>query len=482
MSIQFSTIAKLRNLLDKKEISINEIYAETKNLFKLHNQKLNSFVEFFDDLNLNELNNSFFKNNLSGIPFLPKDNICQKGRLTTAASEILKGFISPYDATLIERLNKDGAFSVGRANCDQFAMGSSGETSFYGPALNPWDMSRVPGGSSSGSAVAVAAGIVPFALGTETGGSVRQPACLCGIVGLKPTYGIISRFGLIAYASSLDQAGIFTRTVYDNASVFSSMAGNDKRDATSSIDWDYKDYTSNLKNASLKGKKIAVIKNAIEAKGMNPEVVKKLNDVINLFIKEGATVDYIELKTMEYSAAVYFVVSRAEAASNLSRFDGVKYGFRAENFSDLKSMYSETRKEGFGDNTKRRILIGNYVLSSGFSDKYYLKAKEVQKIMELEFCSKLEKYDAIFSPVSPDVAFKLNDLDELSIDLQDYFTAAANLTGLPALAIPCGFVNELPVGFQIYGKKFDEEMLFEIGHAYQMLTDWHTKTPKDFIN
>lgn len=473
--LQFKSIKEINSLLKSKQISPQEIITQTAQLCKKYNSLLNFAVEIFDDVLPATFDSLIL---LSSIPFIAKDNFCQKGKVASAGSKILQNMISPYTATVLSKLFKKNACNIGRANCDEFAMGSSGETSFYGPAKNPWDITKVPGGSSSGSAVAVAAGLVPFALGTETGGSVRQPAILCGIVGLKTTYGLHSRRGIIAYASSLDQVGIFSRTVEDTAMVLSATAGKDPYDNTTTQNIVSYDYTKNL-DAPIKGKKIGIIKNAFHAQGMNEEVKKNLKEAINVFEKLGVEFEEITIDTMEYSAALYFIISRAEAASNLSRFDGVKYGFRSEEYTGLSSMYANTRSQGFGYTVQRRIMLGNYVLSEGQADQYYNKAKEIQFLMKQEFSKALEKYDALFCPVTPETAFGLGEMinNPLAIDLQDYFTAAANLIGIPALAIPSGFINQIPIGFQLMANEFDEELLLQLGHTYQKHTDWHTKKP-----
>ena len=358
-------------------------------------------------------------------------------------------------------------------------MGSSGETSYYGATKNPWNFNKVPGGSSSGSAAAVAAGLVPFALGTETGGSVRQPAALCGLTGLKTTYGLHSRFGVIAYASSLDQVGIFTRNVLDMAIVLSTTAGNDPFDNTTTNKFTEYNYVKNI-DQLIKGKKIAIITNAFHAEGMSEKTKKNLENAIAIFKSLGVEITEISLNTMEYSAALYFIISRAEAASNLSRFDGVKYGFRTKNCNDLKSMYENTRAEGFGYTVKRRIIIGNYVLAAEHSDEYYNKAKNIQALMKKEFLDALNNVDALFCPVTPDTAFDLGGIikNPLAIDLQDYFTAAANLIGIPALALQSGLIDGMPMGFQLMSNYFNEEILLQLGNAYQKATSWHTLMPK----
>jgi aspartyl-tRNA(Asn)/glutamyl-tRNA(Gln) amidotransferase subunit A len=474
-ALLFKTIKEIKSLLDSKQITKKEIYLQTKKNIDQINPSLNAIIESFPEIENNVRSN----HTLHGIPFLSKDNILQKGMIASAGSKILANHIAPYSSTIINRLLSVGACNMGRTNCDEFAMGSSGETSFYGPTKNPWNLAKVPGGSSSGSAAAVASGLVPFALGTETGGSVRQPAALCGLTGLKTTYGLHSRYGVIAYASSLDQVGIFSRTAEDSAIVLSVTAGNDPYDNTTTDRFSQYDYTKNINN-SIKGKKIAIITNALNAVGVLEETKKNLYDAITIFKSLGVEIQEVSLSTMEYSAALYFIISRAEAASNLSRFDGVKYGFRSKDFTDLKSMYAHTRAEGFGYTVKRRIIIGNYVLTSEHSDEYYNKAKKIQIAMKADFMSALKDVDVLFCPITPQTAFDLGDIinNPLAIDLQDYFTAAANLVGIPALALPSGLINGMPMGFQLMGNYFDEETLLQLGHAYQQATSWHRLVPK----
>ncbi len=475
MSIQFCTISQIASLLKDKKISKREVIEETKKLAEVYNSSLNAIIEIYEDIKDQKINDSGI---LDAIPFFIKDNLLYKGKIASAGSKILSTMVAPYTGTVVQRLVDAGGFCMGRVNCDEFAMGSSGETSWYGPTKNPWDVSKVPGGSSSGSAAVVAAGIVPFALGSETGGSVRQPAVLCGLTGLKTTYGLHSRYGLIAYASSLDQIGIFTRTAEDAAIVLSKTAGTDPYDSTTTQSISSFDYTKNLAH-SIRGKKIGIIKNALYQSGMNPAVQKNLQDAIAVFQSLGAECGEIEIDTMQYSAALYFVISRAEAASNLSRFDGVRYGKRSEKYEDLLSMYGNTRSEGFGYTVKRRIILGNYVLTSEHADQYYKKAKEIQQAMKEEFNKAFSQYDMLFSPVTPEPAFGLGEMinNPLAIDLQDYFTAAANLVGIPALALQSGFIDELPIGFQLMANEFQEELLLQAGYQYQQVTDWHTKCP-----
>lgn len=477
--LSFATIKTLREKLDKKEISASELIKFSIERFKMHDEKIGSAIEIFEESSIKpEVNQGI----LYGIPGLIKDNICQQDRITSCGSKILSNYKAPYDATANMRLKKAGAVSIGRANCDEFAMGASTETSAYKLTKNPWSLDRVPGGSSGGSAAAVAAGFVPWALGSETGGSVRQPAALCGIVGFKPTYGLISRYGLVAYGSSIDQIGICARTVYDTALVCSAIAGHDAHDS-SSLKTEPKDYTKNLTGNIKEGLTIGVVDNAINAEGIDPEVKKALSEAISQLEKLGAKIKYLKLPMMDLGAAVYIMLSRAEAASNLARFDGVKYGYRSADSQTLSQMYSNSRNEGFGYEVKRRILIGNYVLSVGHAEDYYVSAKVVQSMMRQEFLEAFKDVDLLFAPVSPAPAFKFNafEQDRLQMDLQDYFTAPANLSGIPALSVPCGFTSDsLPIGFQLMGPDLSEELIFQTAHAYEQITPWHTMHPKNF--
>lgn len=476
--LSFASIKQLREKLRTKELTTKELLDHTIERFKAFDDEIGSGLEVFSKDSLEQLGEN--DSPLYGIPGLIKDNICQKGRITSCASKILEGFVATYDATVTDRLHKAGAISVGRANCDEFAMGSSTETSAYKKTKNPWDLERVPGGSSGGSAAAVAAGLVPWALGSETGGSVRQPAAFCGIVGLKPTYGIIPRYGLVAYASSLDTIGVFTRTVYDNALVFSQLVGPDKKDATALQSVNKMDFTKGLSGSIHPGLKIGVVDNMINAEGMDPEVKLRLDEAIAEFEKMGAKIVRISLPTIDHGAAVYFMISRAEAASNLARFDGVRYGHRSNAAESLAEMYDDTRLEGFGHEVKRRILIGNYVLSAGHADAYYNSALKVQKMMRKEFLDAFKNVDVLFAPVSPSIAFKFGAFDDnkLQMDLQDYFTAPVNLTGLPAISVPCGFVQKMPVGFQLIGPDLSEDLLFKTAHAYERAHEWYKQHPQ----
>lgn len=471
-SVIGATIAQIRALLAQKKISPEEVRAEQLSHIAAHEPRIGALLEVFADAKIPE------KGPLAGIPGVVKDVICQKDKITSCASRMLENYRAPYDATVISRLAAVGGYSLGRANCDEFAMGSSTETSAFKKTANPWDLSRVPGGSSGGSAAAVAAGYVPWALGSETGGSVRQPAAWCGVVGLKPTYGRISRYGLIAYGSSLDQVSIFGRSVADVAEILEYTAGLDPVDSTSA-NVAVPAYESLLIKSSLKGVRIGVITNAFSVAGFDPAVKKLLEDAYAQLASLGAELIDITLPTMDDGAAVYFMISRAEAASNLARFDGVRYGLRVSK-ETLGEQYSATRGAGFGPEVRRRILIGNYVLSAGHADQYYVSARKVRAAMKAEFMAALEKVDCLFAPISPIPAFQFGafDKDRLAMDLQDYFTAPVNLVGLPAVAVPCGFVNDqLPMGFQLIGKMFGEEQILAYAHAYEQATAWHTRRP-----
>lgn len=482
MSINpFITIQELEQKLANKEISREEILDFYLRRFEAFDGEIGSALEIFDKESI--LNQTSQQDGgLFGIPGLIKDNICQQDRTTSCASKMLENFISTYDATVITRLKKAGALPIGRANMDEFAMGSSTETSAFQKTYNPWDKSCVAGGSSGGSAAAVAAGLVPWALGTETGGSVRQPAALCGIVGLKPTYGLVSRYGLVAYGSSVDQIGIMTRSVYDNARVLSVIAGKDNNDA-SMQQVDIKDYTQKLTGTLPKNLRIGVIDNALHAEGVEPEIVSAIETALKVLEQSGASIKHMQLPTLDYAAATYFILSRAEAASNLARFDGVRYGLRDKTAKTLTKMYCDSRHDGFGEEVRSRILVGNYVLSSGHTGQFYNNAQKVQRLIRRDFQQAFADVDVLVMPVHPAPAFKIGAFanDKLRMDLQDYFTCAMNLAGIPALALPCGMSSgNMPIGFQIIGPHLSEELLYQIGHAYQQKTDWHTKTPPGY--
>lgn len=413
---------------------------------------------------------------LLGVPILHKDLFCTQGLRTSCGSRMLDNFIAPYDATVVARLAKAGMVSLGKTNMDEFAMGSSNENSFYGPVHNPWDLQRVPGGSSGGSAAAVAAQLVPAATGTDTGGSIRQPAALCGITGLKPTYGRVSRYGMIAFASSLDQAGVMARSAQDCAMVLQAMAGFDSKDSTS-IDHPVADYTAQFE-ASLAGLSIG-LPSAYFGEGVDPGVAAAVQQAIEQLRGLGVEFKPVELPNAHLSVPAYYVVAPAECSSNLSRFDGVRYGYRCENPVDIEDLYTRSRAEGFGAEVKRRILVGTFALSEGYADAYYLKAQQVRQLIAHDFKQAFEEVDLLLGPTSPTTAFKLGERmdDPLAMYLSDIFTIAANLVGLPGISVPCGFADGLPVGLQLLGPHFSESRVLRAAHAYQQVTDWHQQAP-----
>jgi aspartyl-tRNA(Asn)/glutamyl-tRNA(Gln) amidotransferase subunit A len=416
---------------------------------------------------------------LTGIPFAHKDIFCTSGVKTSCGSMMLDNFIAPYDATVTQKLHEAGAVMIGKTNMDEFAMGSSNETSFYGPVKNPWDETRVPGGSSGGSAAAVAARLVPASTGTDTGGSIRQPAALCGITGLKPTYGRVSRYGMIAFASSLDQGGTFTRSAEDAAVMLGAMAGFDTRDSTS-VDRPVDDYLASL-DAPLQGLKIGLPKEYFGA-GLDAGVAAVIEAALEEYRKLGATLTDITLPNTHLSVPAYYVVAPAECSSNLSRFDGVRFGYRASDPGDLEDLYTRSRGEGFGDEVKRRILIGTYALSAGYYDAYYLQAQKVRRLIRDDFLRAFEQVDVIMGPTTPSVAFRLGEKadDPVSMYLSDIYTIAVNLAGLPAMSIPAGFSAGLPVGLHVTGNYFQEGRLLNAAHGYQQVTDWHRRSPQGF--
>ena len=417
---------------------------------------------------------------LMGVPVAVKDNICTRGLRTTCASKILGNFVPPYDAHVVERLRAEDAIIVGKTNLDEFAMGSSTENSGFKPTKNPWDVRCIPGGSSGGSAAAVAAGMAYMALGSDTGGSVRQPACLCGVVGLKPTYGRVSRYGLVAFGSSLDQIGPITKDVRDAAILLQVIAGHDRRDSTCAAA-PAPDYLSTLDDP-IAGVRIGVPKEYF-AEGLNKEVHQAVEGAIRTYKGLGANVVEISLPHTMYAVAVYYIIATAEASSNLARYDGVRYGYRASS-DGLISMYSRSRAEGFGSEVKRRIMLGTYALSSGYYDAYYLKASKVRNLIRQDFLSAFEKVDVVLCPTSPTPAFRLGERIEnpLEMYLSDVFTIPANLAGIPGISIPCGFTRDnLPIGMQIMGKHFDEATLLKVARAFERETDYHLKRPGDYL-
>ena len=478
MSVQYKSIKELKNMLNNRDISHTELIQETFLNIK-NNSKLNAFITLNEEESLKKANNLddiAGSGSLAGIPIAQKDLFCTKDLKTTCGSNMLSNFIPPYSATVIENLENAGCISVGKTNMDEFAMGSSNETSFYGNVQNPWGENLVPGGSSGGSAAAVAAGIVPAASGTDTGGSIRQPASLCGISGLKPTYGRISRWGMIAFASSLDQAGPMARTAEDCALLLNEMCSHDEKDTTS-IDEIIPDFTENL-NSSIQGLKIGLVKEF--------DLSKLDNDVVQIFEESkkhyeslGAEFIEISLPNISLSVPTYYVIAPAECSSNLSRFDGVKFGKRCDNPKDLEELYIKTRSEGFGDEVKRRILIGSYVLSAGFYDAYYKKAQQVRRLIKNDFDSAFKNVDIIMSPTTRGAAFEAGSKgdDPIQMYLEDLFTIPANLAGLPAMSIPNGMVDNKPIGLQLIGNFLDESRLLQAAHNFQISTDWHLKTP-----
>ncbi len=470
-------------MLHNKEISNKEMVEDTFTLIE-SNKHLNAFVTLNKEVSLKKAEN--LDNNpsnlpLAGIPIAQKDLFCTKDLRTTCGSNMLSNFIPPYSATVIENLESAGCISIGKTNMDEFAMGSSNETSFFGNVENPWGEGLVPGGSSGGSASAVAAGIVAAASGTDTGGSIRQPASLCGITGLKPTYGRISRWGMIAFASSLDQAGPMARTAEDCAIMLNEMCSHDPKDTTS-LDENIPDFTQNL-NSSIQGMKIGLVKE-FDLSKLDNDVVKVFEESKRHYESLGAEFIEISLPNISLSVPTYYVVAPAECSSNLSRFDGVKFGRRCENPKDLEDLYVRSRSEGFGDEVKRRILIGSYVLSAGFYDAYYKKAQQVRRLIKNDFVSAFEKVDVIMSPTTRGTAFKAGSMgsDPIQMYLEDLFTIPANLAGLPAMSVPNGIVDNKPVGMQLIGNFLEESKILQAAHSFQTSTDWHLKTPNGDIS
>lgn len=481
MSLEKLTIHELRSKLDGKEISSVELTTDVLGRIEKTDGDINSFVTVTADealLAASSADKRIASGDiapLTGIPIAVKDIFCTKGVLTTCSSKMLSNFVPPYDATSVAKIKGEGAVIVGKTNMDEFAMGSSTETSFYGTTKNPWDISRIPGGSSGGSASSVAADQCIASLGTDTGGSIRQPASLCGMVGMKPTYGRVSRYGVVAFASSLDQVGPMTKDVEDAAILLGSLAGHDPLDSTS-INCDVPDYRKML-TGDIKGLKIGIPKEYF-TEGMDEDVSSAVTKSIEEMVALGAEVVDISLPHTEYAVAVYYIIAPAEASSNLARFDGVKYGHRAEGVTELIDMYKKTRAQGFGDEVKRRIMLGTYALSSGYYDAYYLKAQKVRSLISDDFKKAFEKCDVIVTPTVPSPAFKIGEkfADPLQMYLSDIFTISCNLAGLPGISIPCGFSAEgLPIGLQILGNHFDEGTVLRAAHAYEQATEWHKK-------
>ena len=475
------SVAELSKGLKNKEFSSVELTQHY--LDRINRSDLNAFITVTDELALSQARAADAKlangsgSVLTGIPFAHKDIFCTKGVKTSAGSKILDPFISPYDATLSHKLNIENMVMLGKTNMDEFAMGSSNENSFYGPVKNPWNKKMVPGGSSGGSAAAVAGRLSPFATGTDTGGSIRQPSSLCGITGIKPTYGRVSRYGMIAYASSLDQAGPMTQTAEDAALVLNAIAGFDEKDSTSALR-DVPDYTRSLRD-SIKGLKIGIPKEFF-SDGLDNSVEKVITESMKEFEAMGAELQEISLPNSAYAIPTYYIVAPCECSSNLSRLDGVRYGYRCKDPKDLNDLYLRSRSEGFGDEVKRRIMIGTYALSAGYYDAYYLKAQKVRQLISEDFKKAFQNVDIIMGPVSPTTAFELGAIkDPVSMYLADIYTLSANLAGLPGMSIPAGFSNNLPVGLQMIGNYWSEEVLLNAAHQFQTQTDWHSVLPEN---
>jgi len=478
-----ATIRSLAAGLAARTYSSVELTQHFINRIKGLDQKYHAFITLNPEASLKQakaadaMRSAGKEQSLTGIPIAQKDIFCARGWLTTCGSRMLANFTSPYDAHVVEQLNKAGAVILGKTNMDEFAMGSSSETSYYGPVRNPWDVDKVPGGSSGGSAAAVAARLAPGAIGTDTGGSIRQPAALSGICGLKPTYGVVSRYGMIAFASSLDQGGPLARSAEDLALLLNVMAGFDPRDSTS-LEREREDYTREL-GKPVKGLKIGLPEEFF-AKGAAPDVMRAVDAAVGEFRKLGCETVEVSLPNMKLSVPVYYVLAPAEASSNLARYDGVRYGYRAPEYADLLDLYKKSRAQGFGQEVKRRILIGTYVLSHGYYDAYYIQAQRVRRLIARDFAEVFKRCDVIMGPTSPTTAFRIGEKmgDPVQMYLNDIYTIPANLAGLPGLSIPCGFDGKgLPVGLQMIGNYFAEAKMLGIAHQFQQATDWHTRTP-----
>lgn len=476
-------LKQLSTLLAAKKISSVELTGEFLRRVKVLNPNYNAFITVDEKMSLAQAHTadamiaSGQAHPLTGIPIAQKDIFCTKGWLTTCGSKMLSNFISPYDASVIERFNAVGAVNIGKTNMDEFAMGSSNETSFYGPVKNPWDITAVPGGSSGGSACAVAARMAPAATGTDTGGSIRQPAALCGVSGIKPTYGLVSRYGMIAFASSLDQGGPIAKSAEDLALMLNVMVGFDMRDSTS-LQRETEDYARNLAKP-LQGLRIGLPKEYF-VEGMSADVARAVETAIVEYRRLGAEMVEVSLPNTKLSIPVYYVLAPAEASSNLSRFDGVRYGYRAPEYANLNDMYQKSRAQGFGAEVKRRILIGTYVLSHGYYDAYYIQAQKLRRLIAQDFAEAFAQCDIIMGPTTPTVAFSLGEKNSNPVQmyLSDTYTIATNLAGLPGMSIPIGFGdNNRPVGLHIVGNYFAEAQMLNVAHQYQQVTDWHIRMP-----
>ncbi len=479
------TLAELNEGLRARRFSSVELARHFLARIERFNPALNAFITVTGEQALaaaqkaDELIASGEAPPLAGLPLVHKDIFCTDGVLTTCGSRMLSNFVAPYDATVVERLQQAGVVMLGKTNMDEFAMGSSNESSWYGPVRNPWDPKKVPGGSSGGSAAAVAARLAPAGTGTDTGGSIRQPAALTGITGFKPTYGRVSRYGMVAFASSLDQAGVLTRTARDAAMLLAQMAGFDPRDSTS-VDTPVPDYVGGLEQP-LAGLKVGLLKEFFE-KGLEEESSKLIREALRLYEKLGAKLIEVSLPNLPLSVPTYYVVAPAECSSNLSRFDATRFGYRCENPVDLMDLYKRSRGEGFGDEVKRRIMTGTYVLSAGYYDAYYLKAQKVRRLITDDFARAFKEVDVLMGPTSPTPAFDIGAKvdDPVTMYLNDIYTIGANLAGLPGVSLPCGQSGGLPVGLQVIGPHFSEAKLFNVAHGYQRETQWHKQTPRGY--
>ncbi len=481
MGIVNQSIDDLHNMLISKEISCTELTKEFLKHIRACEEHIKAFITVTEEQALikaaridKKLADKESLGILEGLPMALKDNMCTEGIATTCGSRILENFKPPYDATVTEKFKEAGTILVGKLNMDEFAMGSSTENSGFYPTSNPWDYKRVPGGSSGGSAASVAAREVPFSLGSDTGGSIRQPAAFCGVVGLKPTYGAVSRYGLVAFASSLDQIGPLTKTVRDNALVLNAIAGHDPKDSTS-VPFVKPDYTQFLEN-NVKSLKIGMPKEFF-ALGLQPEVESVIRKAIQTLEELGAEVEECSLPHMEYAMPTYYIIAPAECSSNLARYDGVRYGYRAE-ADDMTDMFKNTRAEGFGQEVKRRIMLGTYALSSGYYDAYYLKAQKVRTLIKQDFDKVFAKYDVLISPTAPTPAYQIGEIsDPLTAYMGDVYTIPVNLAGLPAISLPAGYVNGLPVGMQLISRHFDEGILYRTAYTFEQNTDFHKEVP-----
>ncbi len=488
MNITQLTVHELIEKLQNKELTSTEITQSYIEQIKAKENDVKAFVTTLEEQAIGqakEIDEKREKGEITGkyagIPIGIKDNMCTKGIKTTCSSHMLENFIAPYNATVVEKLNKENIIDLGKLNMDEFAMGGSTEYSYFKKTANPWNLSKVPGGSSGGSAAAVAANMVPWALGSDTGGSIRQPSSFCGVVGLKPTYGLVSRYGLVAFASSLDQIGPITKDVEDAAILLNIIAGHDEKDTTS-VNQEKKDYTKNLKQ-DIKGKKIGIPKEFF-GEGINEEVKASLEKAIKTYQSLGAEIEEFSLDIAQYSLATYYIIGCAEASSNLGRFDGIRYGYRAKEFSSLKELYKKSRSEGFGAEVKRRIILGTYVLSSGYYDAYYKKAQQVRTLVMQEFEKGFKKYDVILTPTSPTVAFDIGSKSNnpLEMYLSDICTVSVNIAGLPGISIPCGVDKQgMPIGMQLIGNKFEEEKILNIAYAFEKETKFRENYQPQFI-